>query len=250
MYDIQKTKKNFNKYLEKYDYMNNPDMNRKYYHSFRVMDNAKMIAKSLDLTEEEIFVSTVIGLLHDIGRFEQIKKFNTFKDGQSFDHGEFGATLLKNSLRDYIEIENYDDIILEAIRNHNKFAINSNLTQRQMLFSKIIRDADKLDILYESTEIFWKGKEKSIETLTISDYVYNSILNKKLIKYRDDIVLNDLDSVITTLAFIFDLNFPISIKTVYKNNYIDKVLNRFNFQNTDTINRINKIKQILFEKKI
>ena len=33
-------------------------------------------------------------MLHDIGRFEQIRRFGTFNDAQSVDHAEFGADLL------------------------------------------------------------------------------------------------------------------------------------------------------------
>ena len=33
-------------------------------------------------------------MLHDIGRFEQIRRFGTFNDVQSVDHAEFGADLL------------------------------------------------------------------------------------------------------------------------------------------------------------
>ena len=46
-----------------------------------------------------------------------------------------------------IDKEDYQ-VVYTAIKNHNKFVIESNLTERELLFSKLIRDADKLDILY------------------------------------------------------------------------------------------------------
>ena len=64
-------------------------------HTLRVVDLCERIAKSLNLTEEEIYISKIIGLLHDIGRFEQWKQYNTFRDQSSVDHADFGVEVLK-----------------------------------------------------------------------------------------------------------------------------------------------------------
>ena len=47
------------------------------------------------------------------------------------------------------------------------------LSKEEILFSKIIRDADKLDILYEGAEIFWKSEEEV-------ERVENSKINVKV----------------------------------------------------------------------
>ena len=52
-------------------------------------------------------------MLHDIGRFEQIKRYGTFNDSKSVDHGEFGADLLfkeQRLIEDYIDVRDYDKI--------------------------------------------------------------------------------------------------------------------------------------------
>ena len=49
----------------------------------------------LDLTQEEVEIASLIGLLHDIARFEQYTQYGTFKDLQSIDHGNLGAEILK-----------------------------------------------------------------------------------------------------------------------------------------------------------
>ena len=77
MIDLEKCKDEFLKYTEKYD-LNNDNLKRKQLHSLRVMQKSRIIAKSLKLSEEEIQIATLIGLLHDIGRFEQYTKYNTF----------------------------------------------------------------------------------------------------------------------------------------------------------------------------
>ena len=70
MINIEKCKDEFLKYTERYD-VSDEEIKRKQLHSLRVMQRSKIIAQSLKLSEEEIQVATLIGLLHDIGRFEQ-----------------------------------------------------------------------------------------------------------------------------------------------------------------------------------
>ena len=66
----------------------------KYNHSLRVMDLSIDIAKSLKLNEEDLKLVKLIGLLHDIGRFEQVKRYHTFIDKNSINHGELGVEIL------------------------------------------------------------------------------------------------------------------------------------------------------------
>ena len=149
--NLKNAKQEFIRYTEKYD-LNNEHIKGKQEHSIRVMNISRQIAESLKLTPEEIEVATLIGLLHDIARFEQYKKYGTFKDLESIDHGDFGAEILEKDIRKYIENNKYDEIIIKAVKNHNKFKIEEGLTYEEELFAKIIRDADKLDLFYHSVE--------------------------------------------------------------------------------------------------
>lgn len=47
--------------------------------------------KSIDLDGGDQNFSWFLGLLHDIGRFEQVKRFGTFSDIQSVDHAGRGG---------------------------------------------------------------------------------------------------------------------------------------------------------------
>ncbi len=51
----------------------------------------------------------------------------------------------KGMIRDFIENNQYDEIIKIAIDNHSRLTIEDGLNERTLLHSKIIRDADKLD---------------------------------------------------------------------------------------------------------
>ena len=68
MVDINNEQKNFLEYVQNYD-LNNENIKRKEQHSLRVMAISKKIAEELKLSEEEIKLDTLIGLLNDIGRF-------------------------------------------------------------------------------------------------------------------------------------------------------------------------------------
>ena len=140
--------KYFDDYVGRYD-MNISEINYKYYHSYRVMDNMIVIAKSMNLSLCDVELAKCIGILHDIGRFEQFKRFKSFND-LNMDHGDYGEEVLRqeNALKHFdIKEEDYE-VVYKAIRNHNKYQIEPNLNKRELLFAKMIRDADKLDILY------------------------------------------------------------------------------------------------------
>lgn len=240
--DLENAKKEFIKYSEKFDLMK-PEIKRKQTHSLRVMSISKEISVRLGLDEEQIQVATLIGLLHDIARFKQYTEYETFSDLRSFDHGNYGVKILENDIRKYIETDKYDEIIKKAIKNHNKFEIEDGLSEEEMLFAKIIRDADKIDIIYEATEMFWNGEEDNVNNSKISEKVWNQILDKKLIKREKNVELTGLDSVLSVLAFVYNIYFNESFEILKERNYIDKIFNRFNVKYEKT--KMEEIKNII-----
>ena len=232
MIDINNAQKNFLKYVQNYD-LNNENIKRKEQHSLRVMAISKKIAEELKLSEEEIKLATLIGLIHDIGRFEQYTKWKTFSDRISTNHGVLGAKILEenNFIRTFITENKYDEIIKKAIINHNKYQIDENLNETELLYSKIIRDADKIDILYEVADGILM-KDVDLRDLCISENYFRQFHSKKAIKIADE--QNDLDKLILKIAFIFDLNFECSKKIIKEEKYIERILNRFEFKNEKT----------------
>lgn len=241
MFDIKKSEKAFTKYVGDYD-LSKDSSKHKYYHSFRVEKVAREIAEGLNLSKEKVELATLIGLLHDIGRFEQLNKYNTFNDLKSFDHGDYGAEVLSNNIRDFIDSNKYDKTIIESVKNHNKFKITDGLDEEQAFFSKLVRDADKIDILYESVSMFWNGKEDLINNSVLSDYSYECVKNNRLLDSKKETNPKDIDDVIKTLAFTFDLNFKPSFEILKSNNYINKVLDRYDFTNLETKQKMEDVR--------
>ena len=242
--DIMKAKEEFIKYTQNYN-LKDLHINGKQTHSIRVMEISKQIAEGLKLKEEEIELAKLIGLLHDIARFEQYTRYGTFKDALSIDHGDLGVEILNKDIRKYININKYDEIIKIAIKNHNKYKIQEGLTKEQELFAKIVRDADKIDIIYESIDIFWKGKEDEIEKSEISKDVFLQFKNRKQIQRENK--QTAIDNVVSVIAFIFDINFKTSFEIIKNNDYINKVIDRYNIKNKKTKEELEEIRKIANE---
>lgn len=246
MIDIEKAKKEFLKYTEKFD-TKNPKIKGKVHHSIRVMEISKHISGSLNFNEEEIKLAELIGLLHDIGRFEQYTKYKTFRDIDSVDHGKLGVEILekKKRIRNFVNDSQYDVIIKKAIMNHNQYGLEEGLSEQEEIYSKIIKDADKLDIFYEATGMFWKNQEEKIENEKISKEVYNEFKNGKLL--RNEIKNSELDNIIGIVSFIYDINLKSSLEILEKEDYINKMIKRFNFKDEETKEKILEIQEIAEE---
>lgn len=246
--NLEKSKKEFEIFVQKYD-LENEKIKRKFGHSFRVMENAGQIAQSLNLSDEEIELSKLIGLLHDIGRFEQEKIYKTFKDHKSIDHGDLGVEILikDNYIRKYIEEDKYDDIILKSIKNHNKLFIEEGLTEEELLFAKIVRDADKLDIFYEGVELFWTI-EREIEEVNISELSDKAVeaFNRNCLMDRKDIITK-ADGILNFIGFMYDINFKYDFEVIKKENYVNKILDKFDFKNNNTANKMKEARKIANE---
>lgn len=93
--DREHVKNTFAEYTDSYN-SKDPKIKLKIDHTYRVASLCEMIAKDIGLSDDDTDVAWLIGMLHDVGRFEQIKRYGTFDDSKSVDHAGFGADLLFN----------------------------------------------------------------------------------------------------------------------------------------------------------
>ncbi|MFR0822128.1 MAG: HD domain-containing protein [Clostridia bacterium] len=248
MISIEKAKKAFAEYVSKYN-VEDEKIAIKIKHTYRVVESSEYIAKKIGLGQEDIALAMLIGILHDIGRFEQAKQYHTFVDSKSFDHADFGVEVLfkDNLIREFIEDEKYDDIIKKSIRNHNKYTIEEGMNERELIHSKIIRDSDKVDnlnlIYLERLEVFPNRGGIAIEKIT--DKVFNDFVNHKTILNADRIT--NLDFWISYIAWIFDLNFDASIQLVKEKDYINPFIDYVDCKNEDVKNKMEIIRKIANE---
>lgn len=243
--DINEAKKAFKEYVKKY----NPEDEKiklKILHIERVAQNSKRIAENLGLNQEDIELAELIGLLHDIGRFEQVRLYHTFVDKDSINHGEYGAKILfeEGLIRKFIKEDKFDKIIKLAIINHNRNEIQEGISEREKLHCKIIRDADKTDIfkilVTGDKKTVWEKADLSEDK--ISDEIYREFIEEQKIDYKER--RTSADILVCHFCYIYDLNFAITKKIIKENNYIDKLYKRFIFNDAETMKRFDTIYKI------
>lgn len=214
--------KTFTDYANMFD-MKDVGINRKYYHSLRVMDIAELIAKNEKFIDKDIELALLIGLLHDYARFAQWEKYKTYSDKDSIDHGDLAVKLLfeNKEIENYYQNEEYYDEIYDAIKYHNKISIKDNLSVHNNNLCKMIRDADKIDIfyLYGSDELLFKEDDKPINEKVKKDFY-----KEQQISYLDIISKND--KIILSLGLVFDINYKYSFEYIKENKLIEKMYER------------------------
>ena len=225
--------KYFNFFIKSNFDLNNEKIMHKVKHTYQVVNNAKYICEDMQLSNEDKDLAMVIALLHDIGRFDQAKQMNTFReDITNYDHATLGVKLLfeQNEIRNFIETSKYDEIIKKAVENHSKYILDEiNMTDKELLHSKIIRDADKIDSFRAKTtdDIYTMANitEKNIEESKITDKVYNDFLNEKTILSKDR--KTGIDIWVSYIAFVFGIYFNSSLKLIKEKDYINQLFDRF-----------------------
>lgn len=246
MFEFAKDK--FTEFIKNSYNLNDAKVNHKLNHTLHVVDNSKYLCDKLGLGDETTELAMIIALLHDIGRFDQAKELQSFReDINSYDHATLGVKLLfeNNLIRNFIEIDKYDEIIKIAIANHSKYIVDfDSMNEIQVLHLKIIRDADKLDSFrakYED-DIYTMANitQEEIENSLISDNIFNDFMNEKTILSKDR--KTPIDIWISYIAFIYGLYFNESLNYINENNYVNKLINRFDYKLEDTRDKMEQIR--------
>ena len=259
--DRHKVRQAFAAYTAHYD-PEDPKIALKIRHTYRVADLSDRIAGSLDLDEADIDLAWLIGMLHDIGRFEQVRRFHTFIDADSVNHAHLSADILfKDGLIDEFIPANASDIgkaesgepageeknlIEKAVRLHNILNLPDTLNDRERLFCQIIRDADKVDILKIMCETpFGDIYDVSVEEFLaspISPAVYEDIMAGRTVDRAN--VRTVMDRRISHLAFVNGLVYPESRKLLKAQGTLETLLD-INSSRDDTKKQIEMIRKKL-----
>ena len=240
----------FKEYLKSYD-LTDGMIQLKIRHTYGVVKLSEYIARDLNLDNENIELAKLIALLHDIARFEQAKQYGDYRDYKNVDHAELAVKILFTDglIRNYIESNKYDQVILKAIENHNKLKIEEDLNELELLHTKIIRDADKTDNFrvksYEKFEDIFNSSLQALENDIISNNIYNDFMNNKVI--ISDERKTDMDCWVSYLAFIFDYNFNSGLKYIKENDFINIMIDRINYKNLQTKNKMEVIRKHAIE---
>ena len=246
MIDIENAKRVFQKYVANF----NPEDGRiklKIEHISRVAEYSKKLAENLQLNEEQVRLAELIGIFHDIGRFKQAEKYHTFSDKESgVDHAEYSIKVLYEDglIKEFNVDSKYNNIIKKAVLNHNKASIESGLDDEELLFAKIIKDADKLDILchvineYDFESIFWYPE---FDCPKINEELIKQVIEKHSLDYSK--IENNADQILSFFNMVFNLYYKYPLQEIIKSNCMEVFTNRIleEFQSEEVKKQTKKV---------
>jgi len=205
------------------------NINLKKDHTYRVYKEITRLGKSLNLNKGDLNLAKAIAILHDVGRFEQYEHYRTFSDSKSEDHAKLGIKIIcQNQVLKELD-KPTSELILRTISYHNHPTLPQNETKRCLFFTKMLRDADKLDILYVVTEYYRNSNEYPNDSLKLelpdspqmSAEVYNDLMSGRTVNARHLRTLNDLK--LLQMAWIYDINFSLTFQLIRQRGYMEKI---------------------------
>lgn len=233
--DLNFFRKWFSDYVKDFssaDSLIHDNIEMKIEHTAKVCENILLLAKSENLGEEGCRLAEALALFHDLGRFEQFAKYKTFKDSESENHALLGIKILKRKGVLSRLSRKEKSLILKAIEYHNLKEIPklAESSSELLFYSKLIRDADKLDILrYVSDNYEEDGKVRNSafevylpNTAGCSESIVKDFLNNRMAEVKDVKNLNDIR--LFRLSWVFDINFPATFSILKKNKYLDAII--------------------------
>lgn len=245
--DRQKVRKAFKDYVDDYN-IEDEKVRLKIEHTCRVSELCERIAQSQHLDKTECDLAWLLGMLHDIGRFEQLRNYGTFIDAQSIDHALYGAEILfeQGRIRDYIEDEREDKLLRAAVAYHSAYCLPEVLDERTRMFSQILRDADKIDILkvnvdFPLEEIYNVSTEKLLAA-EVSEAVMEAFKEGHTV--LRSLKRTPVDNVVGHISLVYELVYPISLALAKEQGYIQKLMN-FQSENPKTQEQFEQIREIM-----
>ncbi|MBR1742124.1 MAG: HD domain-containing protein [Lachnospiraceae bacterium] len=277
MISREHVKKIFKEYTDRYD-ASDGKIKLKIDHTYRVAEICERIAKSLALSAEDADLAWLLGMLHDVGRFEQLRRYGTFSDAQSIDHAHFGVELLygnvdasgfsgenrmdsaekskemekqKIFLEEFVNLSSGEEayqVIKTAIWNHSAFRIEVGLDERMEMFCHILRDADKVDIFKvcqdTPVEVIYNVTTEEVRHAGVTEEVMKQFFEKHAVLRSAK--KTPVDHLVGHAALAFELVYPESLKVAKEQGYLQKIL-AYPSENEKTVEQLRELREFLEE---
>ncbi|MFP4562836.1 MAG: HD domain-containing protein [Spirochaetia bacterium] len=211
--------------VEEFDY----NISLKHLHTHRVLKRAAQLAEHLGIETELRCRAETAALLHDCGRFEQYRRYKSFRDDITVDHGHLGAQVVRdlNLLKGYGPEDRRD--ILFAVESHNKKELPETPTRTALEITKIVRDADRTDIFRVIADqldnkddphvntAFWGLEDRN----EISDPVYEAVLSGRPVDRGD--MRTRIDFLCMVLSWVYLMNYPQSLELAAETGQVSRL---------------------------
>ena len=215
-----KIMKVFEQYIKKFD-MNKGNIKAMYFHSIKMMELCKDIASNLGIfTEEEIKVCGLIGLFHDISKFDnKNKNFIVLDDDNDLTKESIDLLFDSNKLiREITKDESYDKIIKIAIYCHNKKGLPKGFDKKTLHYCMVLQDAHIIEnfrmiINYPYMDMYIDNFPNTL--------VYNTFRSYKVIDSK--ISDNDADKILEVMSGIFGIHYIYSYYLLKEESCVNKL---------------------------
>lgn len=198
-------------------------------HTIHVQAAIDQIATGLNLSENHRRIASVTALFHDLGRFPQYKKYRTFRDPDSENH----ARLSIRELNHHRVLHGLDlterRLIHRAIFLHNRLRLPDDLDPNSTLHCRLIRDADKVDILRVMVEHFQTETTRRNPVISLElenesvvrGQVYRCLFRKQAMNYTD---LRSADELkVLQMSWVFDIHFRPTFEMLRQSKFLDRL---------------------------
>jgi len=218
----------YDNYVKKFD-MNKGNVKAMYFHSTKMMELCKSIARSLNIfTEEEIKVCGLIGLFHDISLFSNKLKNCIVLDDDG-DYAKKSIDILfesDNLIREITKDTKYDDIIKVAIYCQNKNGLPKGFSNKVLHFCMVVKDAHVIEKFRMVTN--YPYMDMYIDNFP-NDIVYNAFKNYRIIDSR--VSDNDADKILEVMSSIFGVYYGYSYSLLKEEDCVNKLVNSLHIEN-------------------
>ena len=275
MRPINQVGKRFDEWLNEFPFFSNPkheDHERaesKRQHVYNVKRLSMELAKLEGLSDDEIQLAGICGLLHDCGRFLELKKYGNYNDFvNNYNHANEGAQILRIGLLKQLYPEatkEEEEIIIKVAKYHQIPSIPEGLSKKEAMFLDIIKSADSLDLFERACNIPDKlnmdqplGEKKRIHPCI--KYLFARGKRIDLNKIREKIKIFEKDYKFTKIDFstlrlglisiIFN-NLKV-LDMIEKKDYISRICNylrNLNYYEKEEIDWLERTAKRQFEEK-
>lgn len=233
----------FGAYVAPYD-ADNPRIRLKVQHTYRVAELARRIARGAGMPDADVELAWLLGLLHDVGRFEQVRRWDTFSDAASASHAALGVRVLFGAgehpeladadegrlgiLRDFAPDASEDELIRTAVGTHSDFRLPEGLPGRTHALCDVLRDADKVDILKavseEPLEAIFGVTPGQMRASRISAASARAFAERRCV--RRDERSQPADVLVGFACFAFELVYAESRRAMLEQGYVFSLLDQ------------------------
>ena len=233
----------FERFASAYD-TTDPKIALKIEHTLKVADLCNRISDSEGMSSAAGDVAWLSGMLHDIGRFEQLARYGTFSDASSINHATLSARLLFDDdlLSRFCNPNSLTDENIRALKTaialHNAYELPETLQPNEQIHCTVLRDADKKDLMRvmveSSISTVISANEESLRNSEVSPDVLQAFNERHAILTA--IKKTPADFILGHCALGWELVYPESRLLALRQGYLAQLFDKpFNSETTQAV---------------